>query len=154
ALLLYDGVASEADLDAWLPPGGARCHVLATSTNRYWTRRHVTCSVPLLPDDDAGSLAATLLGDTAVALGYAEPLIRHAGGLAVQLCANAAAVARAVAHGRAPDLDRIAVETQRSFETAWRLLPADAKLLLRVAALFEGSRIPVAELRALLEEEG
>lgn len=152
-LLLYDGVPSEADLDAWLPPGGLQCHVLATSTNRDWTARHATCPVPVLSDDDAQVVAAALLGGPEVAGRYVEGLVRHAHGIAVQLCPNAVAVARAVAHGHAPELEALAEETRKSFGVAWALLPADARLLLRAAALFEGSSVLAEQVRELLESE-
>ncbi|WP_437562745.1 tetratricopeptide repeat protein [Sorangium sp. So ce542] len=154
-LLIYDGVASEADLDAWRPPYGSRCHLLATSTRQYWTGRHEACLVRALSDDQARSIASALLGEPAARGRWVEPLVKQAGGIAVQLCAAAASVARALARGRTPGLlEGLFKETEESFATAWALLPEDGRLLLRVAALFEASRVPADTLWHLLEGEG
>lgn len=156
ALLIYDNVESVDAVTAWLPPSGSPCRAILTSTVDYWPRdRWEVVLVSPLPDEDARSLVKQLVRDTKAVEAYSEPIVRRAAGITMELCALAKDADRTHYRGRVYAIPAdLADVTRSSFEHPWKGLPPDARLLLRVACLFEASRVPEAGLRSLLEGEG
>ncbi|WP_437577027.1 tetratricopeptide repeat protein [Sorangium sp. So ce887] len=154
-LLVYDNVPDERALADWLPPGALACHVLATSTLAYWPRPWNTLPVGLLADGDARLLVGALVTDPRAAQRYADAIIAKGRGVTVELCAAARSVDYETRHGRAGAVRAgLASGTESSFGAAFRILSGDARLVLRVACLFEIGRIPADALRALFAGEG
>jgi tetratricopeptide (TPR) repeat protein len=99
-------------------------------------------------------LVAELIHDTAVAADCADRMVQRAGGVTVELCAEARFVDYEAQHGRNPQLpDGLSEETRSSFARPWSILTQDARLVLRAACLFEPSRVPAKDLRALFEAQ-
>lgn len=154
-LLIYDNVAGEKILDAWLPPGDAACHVLATSTYGYWPTPWTTVPVEPFPDGDARQLVSRLITAKDAANRFANGIVAKARGVTVELCAVAKSVEYEVRHGREGAIRAaLTPDTESSFGSAWRLLSEDAQLLLKVACLFVVARVLPDALRALFTKEG
>lgn len=154
-LLVYDNVPDANGLLAWLPPAGTACHVLATSTFTDWPPPWQAQQVYLFPEDDARVLVGKLLTTTRTTAQDVEQVVRKARGITVELCAGARNIEYEARHGRAAALHAaLASDTESSFAAAWRLLSADAQLLLRAACMFAIGRILPDALQALLTPEG
>lgn len=153
-LLVYDQVRDEPALVPWLPPAGLPCDVIASSNFEAWSPRFCRVPLDILPDDEALALVRALVSPAVFeALGPA--LVRAAGGLPVQLAPIAIAVDKQVQRGREGQVRRALAEpTRKSFSTVWEALPADARLALKAAALFDPQRIPAAALTELLRGPG
>ena len=144
-LLIYDNVESKEHLLAWLPRSGQSCHVLVTTTIDYWSETDWHgFPVEPLSNVSADLLIRELIPDEAVVEQHREQLLARGGGLPVQLCADARSVKRAAHRGRVARLPSLAGDTRTSFDQPWQALDDDARLALRIAALFEPARIPEA----------
>jgi len=150
SLLVYDNVADDEMLRAWLPPAGSPADVIASSTSSDWPRYRKTITMGPLDVGDARELLLSFVSPE-VAARHGDAILTRAEGLPVELCPLARSIQREVDHGRERAVERaLSLDATTSFETAWALLSADARLLVRVASLFEPSRIPPTELSALL----
>lgn len=146
SLLIYDNVVDQNTLDAWLPPHGADCHILITSFLEKWDGWWAF-EVDSLSTEDSKSLVEVLAGaEIAGKLGVR--LATSAGGLPVELCPAAVAVAAEYRRWkRLPQLSSsLAHESEQSFERAYRLLEDEAQLLLQGLAFLESSRAPMNEI--------
>lgn len=156
ALLVYDNVESIDAMRAWLPPRGSSCRAIVTSTvgaSPAWLR---SIDVPALPDEDARTLVAELIADPKAVDAYGEGIVKRAAGVTMELCALAEWVDEASQYGQkvAAIEKGLTAQTRSSLEGPWRGLHEDARLLLRVACLFEPSRVPEEDLRGLFEVAG
>ena len=100
-LLIYDNVVAEDAVDPWLPPAGAPCHVVVTSTLDRWDARWRGIEVPPLSPAASQELIGRIAGAEVVA-SHGARLAELAGGLPVQLVPGAAALARAARRGAQP----------------------------------------------------
>ena len=79
-LLVLDDVGDPKHADDWLPPAGARCHVIATSIAQAWTDRWKRLDLKPLDDKEARLLAQEC-GGKPVDRGIIETIVQQAGGL-------------------------------------------------------------------------
>ncbi|MCG8419034.1 MAG: AAA family ATPase [Proteobacteria bacterium] len=142
-LLIYDNVEEASALRRWLPALGQACHVVVTTTLEDWPQRDV-CRVAPLQDGDALDLVAALIEDPEVVTACGTQLVDNAGGLPIALCPAARNAARAARRGlgRLFPSPLLPAEAESSFLRPWQQLDDDARVFLKVAALFEPSRIP------------
>jgi tetratricopeptide (TPR) repeat protein len=153
-LLIYDNVASERELTAWLPPAGLPAHVLVTTTSSDWTGRHAVRNVQPLQATDAQAIVEGVAGQDA-ARRYGAVLVCRAGGIAVRLRADCDYVTRELRHHREPAFGRkLDSDTESSFAKAFAVLTPDGQLVVRVAALFNQAHIPRQELERRLVSQG
>jgi hypothetical protein len=89
-LLIYDAIADERTLRAWLPYDGLDWHLIATSTSASWARAWSRVAVPPLHADAERVLVVSILGDGA-ADRLARRIVAKAAGVTVELCASSAA---------------------------------------------------------------
>ena len=152
-LLIYDGVPSESELAQWLPGAGLPVHVLVTTTSANWSGRHTVYNLQPLDEADARAIVEGVCGSDA-ARKCADILVHHAAGIAVQLRADCEVLRHQLRHGRPLAFQQsLKGETSSSFAQAFALLTNDAQLVMRVAALFNPSGIPYAELSSVLLRE-
>jgi tetratricopeptide (TPR) repeat protein len=151
-LLIYDNVTDPEVLRSWLPPHGAQCHILITSFLEKWDGWWATEVEPLSAQDSV--LLVENLAGREIAGNLGKQLARTAGGLPVELCPAAVALAREYRRWKKlPRLpSNLARESQQSFERAYRLLESDAQLLLQGIAFLESQRAPMKEMVAQLQE--
>jgi tetratricopeptide (TPR) repeat protein len=153
-LLIYDDVPGPAILDKWAPPPVRRFHVLVTSSCTDWEGRREVMLLQRLDAKASGELCDRIAGAVRISEEERRAIIEQAGGLPVELCAAASAVAKSTRRGRKRPIPTLHRDTESSFDRAWSLLDGDARLALRAAALFEPQRIPEPALLPLLEAAG
>jgi tetratricopeptide (TPR) repeat protein len=149
-LLIYDNVQTPPDVQRWLPPDGAPCHVIVTSTWERWDERWQTIRLPPMGDTDARRLVLEVAANDA-AQPLVDSVVAHAGGLPAQLCPAARSLAVAIRRGEDPQVV-LAEEAKSSFAGPWERLGDEAHLLLVAATFFQPTGIPRAELREALVE--
>lgn len=77
-LLIYDAIADEHTLRAWLPYDGLDWHLIVTSTSASWATSWNTVELGPLTHGAARELAAAILGDEVAAARLAEPIVEKA----------------------------------------------------------------------------
>lgn len=155
-LLIYDAIADEDTLLNWLPYDGLDWHLIVTSTSARWARSWGTVELEPLPRTAARELAASILGNDAVAARLADSIAARAGGITIELCASAAAAYERLRRGRTVERvsAELAKETTSSFESAWALLFPGARLVLQIASTFVVPRVPVSLIMSALQRSG
>jgi tetratricopeptide (TPR) repeat protein/predicted phosphodiesterase len=145
-LLIYDDARSVELMRRWLPPAGMPCHTLITTILDRWDSGWACLPVAPLSLEVSLEIVQELAG-LDVTEWYGKALAEMAGGLPVQLCHAAAALARETRRGRLASA-RLAMtpETQRSFGLVYERLDPPLRLLLQAAAFLNCQRIAVQEL--------
>ena len=140
-LLIYDAIADEHTLRAWLPPASSDWHVIATSTSALWARTFRCVDVRPLQGDAEHLLVASILGDRATDR-LARRIAAKASGVTVELCASAYAAYKRLYLGHTvEDVEAgLAKATTSSFQSAWTLLSPQEQLVLQVASTFMAAR--------------
>jgi tetratricopeptide (TPR) repeat protein/predicted MPP superfamily phosphohydrolase len=150
-LLIYDNVREPEGVKQWLPPAGAPAHVLITTCVENWAPGWACVSVYPLPRDRAVELVDRLAGPE-VAAKYGPQLAEQSGGLPVQICPVAAALAYEARRGRLAAAEiGLSDEADASFRSVYDRLDAPAQLLLHAAAHLNPQRIARAELARHLQ---
>lgn len=146
-LLIYDNVRSAASVLKWLPPSGMACHVLLTTVVERWDPGWPCLEVKPLSPDASWELIEKVAGPS-VAQRYGQVLIDLAGGLPVQLCPVAVALAYEDRRGRRLASTQLTLsrEAAASFSGAYDHVESAARLLLHAAAFLNCQRIVREEL--------
>jgi tetratricopeptide (TPR) repeat protein len=145
-LLVYDAVPDETWLRRWMPNQGLDWHLVVTSTSLDWTPgyRDKIIGLDALNEGAARSLVQALLADAEATRRFADAIVERARGVTIELCSLANSAAKRIRQGRTIEIPEcLAKETDSSFGAAWSLLSYDAQLAIRVAAVFQQSRIPI-----------
>ncbi len=146
ALVIYDNAASAESLQEWLPAVGMLCHVLITTFVGEWPSEFRRHRVDALSPDESRRLIETLAGGAARGA-VGRELAAFAGGLPVEICPMAAALAKLQERGRARDMRLyLAPEAKGSFAAPYELLGPGARLALHAAAFMSARAIPRDEL--------
>lgn len=156
ALVIYDAVADEPILRDWLPYEGLDWHLIVTSTSASWARSWSVVDIAPLAPTAAQALVASILDDEAAAARLSAPIAAKAAGLTIELCASAAAARERLRRGRSVEgvSTELARQTMSSFESAWALLPEDARRALRLASAFEAPHVPWSLILGALQRLG
>lgn len=80
-LLIYDAIANERTLRAWVPYDGLDWHLIVTSTWAAWAKSWRTVELGPLHPGAARELAVWILGEGAAAERLAEPIVEKAAGI-------------------------------------------------------------------------
>jgi len=150
-LLIYDNVVSAGAIVDWLPRAGRPCHVLITTVLERWDAAYDLQEVRRLSLSDSMRLIQEICGPAAAA-SHGKDLAEFAGGLPIEICPLAAALAKFERRGRLDDMrPYLAPEAEASFRSPYELLDIDARLLLHAASFLEPQAIPLWELSLHLE---
>ena len=150
-LLIYDNVVASEPIADWLPRAGRPCQVLITTVLERWDPAFDLHEVKKLSPPDSQRLFGEICGPS-VARRYGKELADFAGGLPVEICPLAAALAISERRGRIADIKPYLVpEAEASFRTPYEMLDSGAQLLLHAAAFLESQAIPLEELSLHLE---
>ncbi len=151
-LLIYDNVTSVEALLPWLPPSGTACHVLITTFIGYWEPGWPKLEVERLSNASSLALIDALAG-AEVSRRFGEKLAAQAGGLPMQICPAAAALAYEERHGRIASAKlTLTREAAESFRGVYELLDERARLLLHAAAFLNCQRLDRDELLSPLRK--
>ncbi len=154
-LLIYDAIADERTLRAWLPYDGLDWHLIVTSTSSRWARAWNCVDVGRLRPDAERALVASIVGDDA-ADQLTTRLAARAEGITIELCASAAAAYERLRRGRSVEhvATELSTEATSSFESAWTLLSPEARLMLQVASTYVTPRFPAVLVVDALQRIG
>jgi tetratricopeptide (TPR) repeat protein len=151
-LLIYDNVTSVEALLPWLPPAGTTCHVLITTFIGYWEPGWARLEVGRLSNASSLMLIEAVAGEE-VSRRFGEKLAAQAGGLPIQICPAAAALAYEERHGRIASAElTLTREAVESYRGAYELLDERSRLLLHAAAFLNYQRLERDELLSPLQE--
>ncbi len=126
ALLVYDNATRSEPIDAWLPPSGARCHVIVTSVDERLLADWPGVHVEPLTTEVSLELIGQLVGPE-VASRHGPALAETAGGLPVQIVPASRALAYESRRGREPRSVALSGEAQGSFASVYGTLDPPAR---------------------------
>ena len=150
-LIIYDNVAGPDSIRRWLPPHGVPCDVFLTTTFEDWDARWHTIEVLPLAGPAALQLVAKL-SDDKLMTSYGASIVDAAGGLPIQLCPSALALAKADRRGLLAQFSiELSDETHQSFSMPWNRIDDEARLVMLGALTFRTSRIDRNELLEIVE---
>jgi tetratricopeptide (TPR) repeat protein/predicted phosphodiesterase len=152
-LLIYDNVQAFDHVLTWLPLSGMPCHVLITTLADDPALTWPLVEVKPLSHDQSLELVEKLTGGHLPSR-FTEAVAKHAGGLPVQIIADATTLAYEQRRGRlrSDPLTVVAAAAKNSFQAAYDRLERPARLLLHTAAFLNPQHIAMRELSQHLTE--